>query len=138
MEHGWNHPRCDHRNPNSYILKLIYHSAKKCGMDNACGMYSQSIQQLQHGLSWIFPSVALKFSTAASQNSIIIQRRNYVLYSRYIYKRNTPIYFNTNYCTEMKLVPVIMDYCLLQFEVLKFFLGVHLHRGLNLTLIFLM
>ena len=24
-------------------------------------------------------------------------------------KRNTPIYFNTNYRTEMKLVPVMMD-----------------------------
>ena len=24
-------------------------------------------------------------------------------------KRNTPIYFNTNYCTEMKLIPIIMD-----------------------------
>ena len=28
-------------------------------------------------------------------------------------KRNTPIYFNTNYCGEMKLVPIIMDYCVL-------------------------
>ena len=28
-------------------------------------------------------------------------------------KRNTPIYFNTNYRREMKLVPIIMDYCLL-------------------------
>ena len=30
-------------------------------------------------------------------------------------KRNTPIYFDTNYRTEMKLVQIIMDYCLLQF-----------------------
>ena len=44
-------------------------------------------------------------------------------------KRNTPIYFNTNYRTEMKLVPIIMDYCLLQFDVLKFFSGVHLQGG---------
>ena len=43
-------------------------------------------------------------------------------------KRNAPIYFNSNYCTEIKLVSIIMDYCLLQFDVLKFFLGVHLHR----------
>ena len=28
-------------------------------------------------------------------------------------KRNTPIYFNTNYRKEMILVPIIMDYCLL-------------------------
>ena len=28
-------------------------------------------------------------------------------------KRNTPIYFNANYPREMKLVPIIMDYCLL-------------------------
>ena len=41
--------------------------------------------------------------------------------------RKTLIYFNTNYLTEMKLVPIIMDYCLLQFDALKFFLGVRLH-----------
>ena len=29
-------------------------------------------------------------------------------------KSNTPICFNTNYRIEMKLVPIIMDYCLLQ------------------------
>ena len=29
----------------------------------------------------------------------------------------------------MKLVPFIMDYCLLQFDALKFFLGVHLRGG---------
>ena len=44
-------------------------------------------------------------------------------------KRNTPIYFNTNNGTEMKLVPIIMDYCVLQFDALKFFLGVRLHGG---------
>ena len=44
-------------------------------------------------------------------------------------RRNTPIYFNTNYRTEMKLVPMIMDYYLLQFDALKFFLGVRLHGG---------
>ena len=26
-------------------------------------------------------------------------------------KRNAPIYFNKNYRTEMKLVPIVMDYC---------------------------
>ena len=44
-------------------------------------------------------------------------------------KRNTPVYVNTNYRTEIKLVPIIMDYCLLQFDALKFFLGVRLHGG---------
>ena len=51
------------------------------------------------------------------------------MYSRSNKKRNTPIYFNTNYRREMKLVPIIMDYCLLQFDALKFFLGVRLHGG---------
>ena len=37
-------------------------------------------------------------------------------------KRNSPIYFNTNYRTEIKLVQIIIDYCLFQFDVLKFFL----------------
>ena len=44
-------------------------------------------------------------------------------------KRNTPIYFNTNYRTEMKLIPIIMDYYLLQFDALKLLLGVRLYRG---------
>ena len=44
-------------------------------------------------------------------------------------RRNTPIYFNTTYRTEMKLVPNFMDYCLLQFDALKFFLRVRLHGG---------
>ena len=46
-------------------------------------------------------------------------------------KRNTPIYFNTNYHTEMKPVPIIMDYCLLQFDALKFFLGVPFTWGIS-------
>ena len=36
-------------------------------------------------------------------------------------ERNTPIYINTNNCTEMKLVPIIMDWCLFQFDALNFF-----------------
>ena len=44
-------------------------------------------------------------------------------------KKIIPIFLNTNYRTEIKLVPVIKDYCLLQFDALKFFLGVRLHRG---------
>ena len=43
-------------------------------------------------------------------------------------KRNT-INSVTNYHREMKLVPIIMDYRLFQIDCLKFFLGVHLHRG---------
>ena len=35
---------------------------------------------------------------------------------------------NTNYHREMKFVPFCMDYCLLQFDALKFFLGIRLHR----------
>ena len=51
------------------------------------------------------------------------------MYSRSKEKWNTPIYFNTNYRTEMKRVPVIVDYCLLQFDALNFFLRVRLHEG---------
>ena len=53
-------------------------------------------------------------------------------------KQNTPIYFKIIYRTEMKLVPIIMDYCLLQFDALKFLLGVRLLGGLYLALIFSM
>ena len=38
-------------------------------------------------------------------------------------KLNAPIYFNTNYRTEMKLVPIIMDYCVLQLDALEFVFG---------------
>ena len=54
-------------------------------------------------------------------------------------KWNIPVYFNTNYRREMKFAPIIVDYCLLQFDALKFFLGIRLHGGrLYLTLIFSM
>ena len=43
-------------------------------------------------------------------------------------KKNTPIYFNTNYHREIKVVPIIMD-CLFQFEALKFFFGLRLLGG---------
>ena len=44
-------------------------------------------------------------------------------------KKKRTIYFNLSYCTEIKMVPIIMDYCLFQFDSLKFFIGVHLHGG---------
>ena len=44
-------------------------------------------------------------------------------------KRNIPIFFNTNYRGEMKLAPIIMDYCLLEIDALKIFLGVRVHGG---------
>ena len=50
---------------------------------------------------------------------------------------STPINFNINYRREMKLISIDVNYCLLEFDALKFFLGGRLHGGLNLTLIFL-
>ena len=49
------------------------------------------------------------------------------MYSRLKKKRkekknqNTPVNLNTNFRREMKLAPIDMDYCLLQFDDLKFF-----------------
>ena len=40
-----------------------------------------------------------------------------------------PIYFNINYRKEIKLVLMKMEYCLLQFYALKFFLGISIHEG---------
>ena len=51
-------------------------------------------------------------------------------------KPNIPIYFNPNYRREMKLVPIIMDYCLFQFDALKFFWGSVYTEDLYLILIF--
>ena len=45
-------------------------------------------------------------------------------------KKNIPINSNTYYHREMKLVPINMDYYLLQFDALKFVLGVRLCKGL--------
>ena len=66
---------------------------------------------------------------------ILYTKYNCAVYSR-SKKRNTPIYFSTNHRTEMKLIPIIMDYYLLLFDALKFFLGIRLCRGLCLTFIF--
>ena len=46
-------------------------------------------------------------------------------------KKNTPSNLNTNYRTEMKFVPMNMEY-LLSFDTLKFYLRVRLH-GESLT-----
>ena len=43
-------------------------------------------------------------------------------------KRKTPINSNANYRKEMKLVPINMNYCQLQFDALKFFLGLRLNK----------
>ena len=60
------------------------------------------------------------------------------MYSRSKIKWSTPTNSNANYRREIKLVPINMDYCLLQIGALKVFLGVRLHGGgsLYLTLIF--
>ena len=42
-------------------------------------------------------------------------------------KKNTPINFVANYQREIKLISINMDYFLLQFDALKFFVWVHLH-----------
>ena len=42
-------------------------------------------------------------------------------------KKNETPNSNTNYRTEMKLAPINMDYCLLQFDALNRFLEVRLH-----------
>ena len=74
-----------------------------------------------------------KFSSKKGSFSALVKTFSFrtlgYMYSRSKKKQNTPIYFNANYRTEMKLVPIIMDYCLLQFDVLKFSLGIHLHGG---------
>ena len=44
-------------------------------------------------------------------------------------KQNIPINSNANYRKEMKFVLIDMDYCLLEFDALNFFLGVRLHEG---------
>ena len=52
-----------------------------------------------------------------------------LVYLNIIYIKEKKLNTHINYCVEMKLIPIIMDYCLLLFDALKFFLGVHLHGG---------
>ena len=64
---------------------------------------------------------------------------NYLHFSKFMFsrsKKSTLIYFNTNYRTEMKLVPIIMVYYLLQFDASKIFLGVRKHGGGVSTLLY--
>ena len=44
-------------------------------------------------------------------------------------KKNTAINSNKNYNREMKLVPINVDYSVLQFDALKFVLRIDLHGG---------
>ena len=44
-------------------------------------------------------------------------------------KKNSPINFNTSYRKEIKLIPIDMDYYLLQFDALIFKLRIRLYWG---------
>ena len=46
------------------------------------------------------------------------------MYNQSKKKRNILNFSNTNYHKEIKLIPINVDYCLLQFDAVKFFLGV--------------
>ena len=59
--------------------------------------------------------MCFNFQNGGLQTTLIMHSRS---------KKNPLIYFNASYRTEMKLVPIIMDYCLLQFDASKFFLTV--------------
>ena len=51
-------------------------------------------------------------------------------YSQLIIKKhNTLNNSNTNYRSEIKLVPINMNYCIVYFDALKFSLGVRLQGG---------
>ena len=43
--------------------------------------------------------------------------------------KRIPINSSRSHRREMKLLPINIDYCLLQFDALKFFLEVNLHEG---------
>ena len=64
----------------------------------------------------------------SQKGSLIMVFHVMSMYSRSNKKQNT-LYFNANYRTEMKLLPIIMDYCPLQLDGLKIFVGVCLHGG---------
>ena len=58
----------------------------------------------------------------------VVEVHNYSMNETYVQwvqkkKRNTTTNSNASYRREMKLVPMNMDYCLLQFDALKFVFG---------------
>ena len=67
------------------------------------------------------------YSIQFNFDTLIIGHRR--TYNRLKKSRNIPIYLNTNYRREMKLISMNMDYSLFQFDALKFILGVRLHGG---------
>ena len=83
-----------------------------------------SIIHIQNTLLFFFSKCYLKLSTVFS---LVIER--ILAQSVKKKKRNINIYFNTNYHTQMKLISIIKDYCLLQSDALKSFLGIRLHGG---------
>ena len=70
-----------------------------------------------------------RFAIFLLENKCIFMFQNKCMYCRSQKEKINPTYFNTNYRREMKLVPIIMNNCLLKFDALKFFLCVHLHGG---------
>ena len=67
-----------------------------------------------------------RFAIFLLENKCIFMFQNKCMYCRSQKEKINPTYFNTNYRREMKLVPIIMNNCLLKFDALKFFLAVHL------------
>ena len=57
-----------------------------------------------------------------SQNLFLTHTKDQLVKKK---KKNIPTNSNTNYCKE-KLVPIKMNYCLLQFDALKFVLEVRI------------
>ena len=67
---------------------------------------------LQTLIAQLIENEIIRFWSKILQGRILHLYR-WLMYSRPKKKRNTPIYFYTNYRTEMKLVEIIMDYSLL-------------------------
>ena len=65
----------------------------------------------------------IKFATPSDPKCIPLFYGMYGMYGMYVGQKKKPVYFNTNYHTEMTLAPINMDYCLLQLvDGLKIFL----------------
>ena len=98
-------------------------------------LINQNVRAIYYIYCFIFRVCLFKLTQQLS--SEIFWGHHLHMYSSSNKKRNTPIYFNKNYRTEMKLVPITMDYCVGCFRI--FIKGLSIWRGgLYLTFIFSM
>ena len=99
-----------------YEKKVLYwyHLEISCFYEKSFYILKKcSLLKIENNSSWVNFTHFRKKTLLLTLELIFISSSWRVYMYRRSKKLNTPIYFNTNHRTEMKLVPIIMDYGLL-------------------------